>query len=39
MYESDQLADGEKIVTRMTAHVKVRATGEPIILVGINISR
>ncbi|MBE7419189.1 MAG: nuclear transport factor 2 family protein [Ideonella sp.] len=35
----DQLVDGEKVVTRMTAHVKVRATGEPITLVGINIAR
>lgn len=35
----DQLVDGEKVVTRMTANVKVRETGEPITLVGINIAR
>lgn len=35
----DQLVDGEKVVTRMTAHVKMRETGEPITLVGINIAR
>jgi len=35
----DQLVDGEKVVTRMTASVKVRATGEPITLIGINIAR
>jgi predicted SnoaL-like aldol condensation-catalyzing enzyme len=36
---NDQLVDGEKVVTRMTAHVKVRATGEPVTLIGINIAR
>ena len=27
---NDQFVEGEKVATRMTAHVKVRATGEPI---------
>ena len=36
---NDQFVEGEKVATRMTAHVKVRATGEPITLVGINIAR
>ncbi|MBV9671184.1 MAG: ester cyclase [Acidobacteriales bacterium] len=36
---NDQLVDGEKVVTRMTAHVKSRATGEPITMIGINIAR
>ena len=36
---NDQLVDGEKVATRMTAHVKVRATGEPVTLIGINIAR
>jgi len=35
----DQLVDGEKVVTRMTADVKVRETGEPVRLMGINIAR
>ena len=35
----DQLVDGEKVVTRMTAHVRSRKTGEPITLLGINIAR
>ena len=35
----DQLVDGEKVVTRMTANVKMRETGEPITLIGINIAR
>ena len=35
----DQLVDGEKVVTRMTAHVRSRETGEPITLLGINIAR
>ncbi len=35
----DQFVEGEKVATRMTARVKVRATGEPITLVGINIAR
>lgn len=35
----DQLVDGEKVATRMTAHVRSRKTGEPITLLGINIAR
>lgn len=35
----DQLVDGEKVVTRMTAHVQIRETGEPLTLLGINIAR
>lgn len=35
----DQLVDGEKVATRMTARVQVRATGEHITLLGINIAR
>lgn len=35
----DQLVDGEKVATRMTAHVRSRATGEPVTLIGINIAR
>lgn len=35
----DQLVDGEKVVTRMTADVRVRETGEPVTLIGINIAR
>ena len=35
----DQLVDGEKVATRMTANVKVRETGEPVTLLGINIAR
>ncbi|MBS1876508.1 MAG: nuclear transport factor 2 family protein [Acidobacteria bacterium] len=35
----DQLVDGEKVVTRMTANVRLRETGEPITLLGINIAR
>jgi predicted SnoaL-like aldol condensation-catalyzing enzyme len=35
----DQLADGEKVVTRMTANVKLPETGEPITLIGIKIAR
>ena len=35
----DQLVDGEKVVTRMTAHVRIRETGEPVALLGINIAR
>lgn len=36
---NDQFVDGEKVATRMTAHVKVRATGESITLIGINLAR
>jgi len=35
----DQLVDGEKVVTRMSANVRVRETGEPVTLLGINIAR
>ena len=35
----DQLVDGEKVVTRMTCRVKIRETGEPVTLLGINIAR
>ena len=35
----DQLVDGEKVVTRMTAKVRSRETGEPVTLLGINIVR
>ena len=35
----DQLVDGEKVATRMTANVRIRETGEPITLMGINIAR
>lgn len=36
---NDQFVEGEKVATRMTAHVKVKATGEPITLIGINLAR
>ena len=36
---NDQFVEGEKVATRMTAHVTVRATGEPITLIGINLAR
>lgn len=36
---NDQFVEGEKVATRMTAHVKVRATGEAITLIGINLAR
>lgn len=35
----DQFVEGEKVATRMTANVKLRATGEPITLIGINLAR
>ena len=35
----DQFAVGEKVVTRMTAHATDAATGKPIRMMGINISR
>lgn len=35
----DQLVDGEKVVTRMTANVQIRETGEFVTLLGINIAR
>jgi len=36
---NDQFVEGEKVATRMTAHVKLRATGEQITLIGINLAR
>lgn len=36
---NDQFVEGQKVATRMTAHVKVRASGEPITLIGINLAR
>jgi predicted SnoaL-like aldol condensation-catalyzing enzyme len=36
---NDQLVEGDKVATRMTAHVKMRATNEPVTLIGINIAR
>lgn len=36
---NDQFVEGEKVATRMTAHVKLRATGEPMTLIGINLAR
>lgn len=36
---NDQFVEGERVATRMTAHVKMRATGEPITLIGINLAR
>ena len=35
----DQLVDREKVVTRMTANVLIRETGEPVTMLGINIAR
>lgn len=35
----DQFVEGDKVATRMTAHVQVRATGEPVTLMGINLAR
>lgn len=36
---NDQFVEGEKVATRMTAHVKLRESGEPITLIGINLAR
>lgn len=36
---NDQFVEGNKVATRMTAHVKLRSTGEPITLIGINLAR
>ena len=36
---NDQMVDGEKVATRLTARVQVRTTGEPVTLIGINIAR
>ena len=35
----DQMVDGEKVITRMTADVTMRDSGESVTLMGINISR
>lgn len=35
----DQMVDGEKVATRMTANVRIRETGEAVTLMGINIAR
>lgn len=35
---NDQFVEGNKVATRMTAHVKLRSTGEPITLIGINLA-
>lgn len=34
----DQFVEGDKVATRMTAHVKQRATGEPATMIGINLA-
>lgn len=34
----DQFVEGDRVATRMTAHVRLRATGEPVTLLGINIA-
>lgn len=34
----DQFAHGEKVATRMTAHVRNRETGEPMTMMGINLA-
>ncbi|MFN7984071.1 MAG: ester cyclase [Vicinamibacterales bacterium] len=36
---NDQFVEGEKVATRMTAHVTVRESGEPVTLIGINLAR
>ncbi|MCC6912672.1 MAG: ester cyclase [Rhodospirillaceae bacterium] len=35
---NDQFVEGDKVATRMTARVKMRQTGEPITLIGINLA-
>lgn len=35
---NDQFVEGDKVATRMTAHVKMRETSEPITLIGINLA-
>jgi predicted SnoaL-like aldol condensation-catalyzing enzyme len=35
----DQMTDGEKVITRLTAEVTMRDSGESATLMGINISR
>lgn len=34
----DQIVDGDKVATRMTAHVRNRETGEPTKMMGINLA-
>lgn len=34
----DQLVDGDKVATRMIAHVRSRETGEPMAMMGINLA-
>lgn len=36
---NDQFVEGDKVATRMTARIKVRETGEPIVMMGINLAR
>jgi ketosteroid isomerase-like protein len=35
----DQFVEGDKVATRMTASVKLRDTGEPLTMMGINLAR
>lgn len=34
----DQFVEGDKVATRMTAHVRSRETGEPMSMIGINLA-
>lgn len=34
----DQFVEGDKVATRMTAHVRMRDTGEPVVMLGINLA-
>ena len=34
----DQFVEGDKVATRMTAHVKMRETGAPATMIGINLA-
>lgn len=34
----DQFAQGDKVATRMTAHVRSRESGEPMTMIGINLA-
>jgi predicted ester cyclase len=34
----DQVVEGDKVATRMTAHVRMRETGEPATMLGINLA-
>lgn len=34
----DQFVDGDKVATRMTAHVRMRETGEAVTMLGINLA-